>query len=55
MKFKLCFAELNLDDVLEILLVVALKFVLTKLVDKYHEKIHWNRKKKTIEVSKSSI
>ena len=36
------FATLHLDDVLEFLLVVGLKFnIITKLVNKYYRKIHW--------------
>jgi len=33
--------EFHLDVVLEVLLVVGLKFVFSKLVNKYHKKIHW--------------
>ena len=35
--------NLQLDNVLEVLLVVGLKILLTKLVDKYHRKINWKK------------
>ena len=34
------FVELHLDDVLEVLMRVGFEFLFTKLVDKYHRKIH---------------
>ena len=35
------FVEIQLDIVLEVLLMVGLIFFSTKLVDRYHGKIHW--------------
>ena len=34
------FVEIHLDVVLEVLLMVGLDFFLSKLVDRYHRKIH---------------
>jgi len=34
------FVEIHLDVVLEVLLIVGLDFFSTKLVDRYHRKIH---------------
>ena len=39
-KARTFLVELHLDDVLEVLLVVELNVLFTKLIDKYHKNIH---------------
>ena len=40
-KISMFFVEIHLDVVLEVLLMVGLNFISTKLVDRYHRKIYW--------------